>query len=117
MLGKRHLVVCEEITCGQREAVPERRPSARTQGFYLIKASIINRKIICCIANIALGNEDCLYTGNVAPTSDWGRAKNHVCMQWLMQQQEETDDLAIAMGVHFNVSQFNQCGAQELVRA
>lgn len=37
---------------------------------------------------------------------DWGHAKDYVEMQWLMLQQEQPEDFAIATGVQYSVRQF-----------
>ena len=37
-----------------------------------------------------------LYLGNLNATRDWGHAKDYVEAQWLMLQQQESDDYVIA---------------------
>ena len=49
-------------------------------------------------ANIALGNLDCLYLGNLNAKRDWGFAGDYVEAMWLMLQQEKPDDFVIATG-------------------
>ena len=49
-------------------------------------------------ANIALGNLDCLYLGNLNAKRDWGFAGDYVEDMWLMLQQEKPDDFVIATG-------------------
>ena len=52
--------------------------------------------------------------GNIDALRDWGHAKDYVRMQWLMLQQNISDDFVIATGVQLSVRQFIQWSAQEL---
>jgi len=36
--------------------------------------------------------------GNIDTLRDWGHAKDYVRMQWLMLQQDESEDFVIATG-------------------
>jgi len=45
---------------------------------------------------------------------DWGHAKDYVEMQWLMLQQDEPDDFAIATGEQHSVRDFVNAAANEL---
>ena len=76
--------------------------------------TFVTRKITRGLANIALGLDDCLYLGNMASLRDWGHAKDYVEMQWLMLQQEQPEDFAIATGVQYSVRQFVDFAAAEL---
>jgi GDPmannose 4,6-dehydratase len=53
--------------------------------------TFVTCKITRGLANIAQGLEDCLYMGNIEALRDWGHAKDHVRMQWMMLQQDKPD--------------------------
>ena len=60
--------------------------------------TFVTQKITMAAANIALGNLDCLYLGNLNAKRDWGFAGDYVEAMWLMLQQEKPDDFVIATG-------------------
>ena len=76
--------------------------------------TFVTRKITRGLTNIALGNEKCLYMGNLDSLRDWGHAKDYVRMQWMMLQQEAAKDYVIATGVQYSVRQFIDKAATEL---
>ncbi len=45
---------------------------------------------------------------------DWGHAKDYVRMQWMMLQQDQPEDFAIATGVQYSARQFNTWTAEAL---
>ena len=76
--------------------------------------TFVTRKITRGLSNVAFGNDDCLYMGNLDALRDWGHAKDYVEMQWLMLQQDEADDFVIATGEQYSVRQFIQWAAEDL---
>ncbi|WP_092999005.1 GDP-mannose 4,6-dehydratase [Thiohalomonas denitrificans] len=76
--------------------------------------TFVTRKITRALARIKLGLQDCLYLGNLDAKRDWGHAKDYVEMQWLMLQQEEPEDFAIATGRQYSVRDFVNAAATEL---
>jgi GDPmannose 4,6-dehydratase len=76
--------------------------------------TFVTRKITRGLANIAQGQEKCLYMGNLDALRDWGHAKDYVRMQWMMLQQDQPDDFVIATGVQYSVRQFIEWSAQAL---
>jgi GDPmannose 4,6-dehydratase len=76
--------------------------------------TFVTRKITRGLANIAQGQELCLYMGNLDSLRDWGHAKDYVRMQWLMLQQDQPEDFVIATGVQYSVRQFIIWSAAEL---
>ena len=76
--------------------------------------TFVTRKITRGLANISQGLEDCLYMGNIDALRDWGHAKDYVCMQWLMLQQEKPEDFVIATGKQYSVRQFIEWTADVL---
>ena len=76
--------------------------------------TFVTRKISRGLVNIALGNESCLYLGNLDAKRDWGHAREYVHMQWLMLQQKEPDDFVIATGKQHSIRQFVKWAAIEL---
>ena len=68
--------------------------------------TFVTRKITRAVANILIGEENCLYLGNIDALRDWGHAKDYVEMQWLMLQQQTPDDFVIATGRQISVRDF-----------
>jgi GDPmannose 4,6-dehydratase len=68
--------------------------------------TFVTRKITRAVAQIALGQEDCLYLGNLDAQRDWGHAKDYVEAMWLILQQESAEDFVIATGVTTTVRDF-----------
>ena len=68
--------------------------------------TFVTRKITRSLSNIALGNEKCLYIGNLHAVRDWGHAKDYARMQWMMLQQKKPEDFVIATGAQHSVRQF-----------
>ncbi|MEK6805715.1 MAG: GDP-mannose 4,6-dehydratase [Pseudomonadota bacterium] len=76
--------------------------------------TFVTRKITRALASIALGQQDCLYLGNLNALRDWGHAKDYVEMQWLMLQQNKPEDYVIATGEQHSVREFVGAAADEL---
>ena len=76
--------------------------------------TFVSRKITRALARISLGQEDCLYLGNLEARRDWGHAREYVEAQWLMLQQEKPEDLVIATGEQHSVREFVVAAAKEL---
>lgn len=76
--------------------------------------TFVTRKITRGLANIAQGLEPCLYMGNIGALRDWGHARDYVCMQWMMLQQDDPDDFVIATGQQHSVREFIKWSAEEL---
>jgi GDPmannose 4,6-dehydratase len=76
--------------------------------------TFVTRKITRALARIHLGQQDCLYLGNLDARRDWGHARDFVEAQWLMLQQDEPDDFVIATGVQHSVREFVDGAAAEL---
>ncbi len=68
--------------------------------------TFVTRKITRAVAQIALGQEDCLYLGNMDAKRDWGHAKDYVEAMWLILQQEKAEDFVIATGITTTVRDF-----------
>jgi GDPmannose 4,6-dehydratase len=68
--------------------------------------TFVTRKITRAVAQIALGQEDCLYLGNLDAQRDWGHAKDYVEAMWLILQQEKAEDFVIATGITTPVREF-----------
>ena len=76
--------------------------------------TFVTRKITMAAANIALGNLDCLYLGNLNAKRDWGFAGDYVEAMWLMLQQEKPDDFVIATGQTTAVRDFVALAFKEI---
>lgn len=76
--------------------------------------TFVTRKITRALARIKLKLQDCLYLGNLDAKRDWGHAKDYVEMQWLMLQQDEPEDFAIATGVQYSVRDFVNAACDEI---
>jgi GDPmannose 4,6-dehydratase len=68
--------------------------------------TFVTRKITRGVSQIALGQLDKIYLGNLDAKRDWGYSKDYVECMWLMQQQAEPDDYVIASGETYTVRQF-----------
>jgi GDPmannose 4,6-dehydratase len=76
--------------------------------------TFVTRKITRAAANIALGQQNCLYLGNLSAQRDWGHAKDYVEAMWLILQQEQPEDFVIATGVTTTVRDFVKMSFAEL---
>lgn len=76
--------------------------------------TFVTRKITRALSRISLGLQDCLYLGNLNARRDWGHARDYVCMQWMMLQQDRPEDFVIATGEQHSVREFVDCAASEL---
>lgn len=68
--------------------------------------TFVTKKITRAAARIKLGLQDKLYLGNLDARRDWGFAGDYVEAMWLMLQQDEPDDYAIATGESHSVREF-----------
>ncbi len=68
--------------------------------------TFVTRKITRAVSQIALGQQDKLYLGNLNAERDWGHAKDYVEAMWLILQQDVAEDYVIATGVTTRVREF-----------
>jgi GDPmannose 4,6-dehydratase len=76
--------------------------------------TFVTRKITRALARIFLGEQACLFLGNLDARRDWGHAKDFVEAQWLMLQQDTAEDFVIATGEQHSVRDFVTLAAGEL---
>jgi GDPmannose 4,6-dehydratase len=76
--------------------------------------TFVTRKITMATAAIALGQQDCLYLGNLNAQRDWGHAKDYVEAMWRILQQDIPEDYVIAMGQTTCVRDFVRLAFLEL---
>jgi len=76
--------------------------------------TFVTRKITRALARIKLGQQACLFLGNLDAKRDWGHARDYVEMMWLMLQQEAPDDFVVATGMQYSVRQFVEAAAAEI---
>ena len=76
--------------------------------------TFVTRKITMATAAIALGQQDCLYLGNLDAQRDWGHAKDYVEAMWRILQQDVPEDYVIAMGETTSVRDFVRMAFSEL---
>ncbi|BDB54724.1 GDP-mannose 4,6-dehydratase [Flavobacterium ammoniigenes] len=76
--------------------------------------TFVTRKITMATAAIALGEQDCLYLGNLDAQRDWGHAKDYVEAMWRILQQDKPEDYVIAMGETTYVRDFVRMAFGEL---
>ncbi|MCS4248641.1 GDP-mannose 4,6-dehydratase [Pseudomonas sp. BIGb0164] len=74
--------------------------------------TFVTRKITRALARIKLGEQECLYLGNMNALRDWGHARDYVEMQWLMLQQDVAEDYVIATGEQHSVREFVELAAK-----
>jgi GDPmannose 4,6-dehydratase len=68
--------------------------------------TFVTRKITRGLSRISVGEQECLYLGNLNAKRDWGHAKDYVEAMWLMLQQDKPDDYVIATGEQYSVKDF-----------
>ncbi len=68
--------------------------------------TFVTRKITRAATRIKLGLQDKLFLGNLDARRDWGYAKEHVEIMWLMLQQDRPDDYVIATNETHSVKEF-----------
>jgi GDPmannose 4,6-dehydratase len=68
--------------------------------------TFVTRKITRAVAAIKLGQQDCLYLGNLNAQRDWGDARDFVRGMWLMMQQDQPDDWVLATGQTRSIREF-----------
>ena len=68
--------------------------------------TFVTRKITRGLSRISVGEQECLYLGNLNAKRDWGHAKDYVEAMWLMLQQDQPDDYVIATGEQYSVKDF-----------
>lgn len=76
--------------------------------------TFVTRKITRAVCQIALGQQDKLYLGNLDAQRDWGHAKDYVEAMWLILQQEIPEDFVIATGITTKVRDFVQMAFAEV---
>jgi GDPmannose 4,6-dehydratase len=68
--------------------------------------TFVTRKITRAVCQIALGQQEKLYLGNLDAQRDWGHAKDYVEAMWLILQQDVPEDYVIATGITTRVREF-----------
>lgn len=68
--------------------------------------TFVTRKITRALSRIHLGQQDCLYLGNIDALRDWGHARDYVQAMWLMLQHDKPEDFVIASGQQKTVREF-----------
>jgi GDPmannose 4,6-dehydratase len=76
--------------------------------------TFVTRKITRAVCQIALGQQEKLYLGNLDAQRDWGHAKDYVEAMWLILQQEIPEDFVIATGITTRVRDFVQMAFTEV---
>ena len=74
----------------------------------------VTRKITRALGRILLGDQNCLYMGNMNSLRDWGHARDYVRAMWLILQQKKAEDFVIATGKQYSVRRFIELAAKEL---
>ena len=68
--------------------------------------TFVTRKITKALGRIKHGLQSKLFLGNLDAKRDWGYARDYVESMWLMLQQDEADDYAVATGESYSVREF-----------
>ena len=76
--------------------------------------TFVTRKITRGVSQIALGQLDKIYLGNLDAKRDWGHAKDYVEAMWLILQQEKPEDFVIATGITTTVRDFIKMAFNEV---
>ena len=76
--------------------------------------TFVTRKITRGVSQIALGQLDKIYLGNLDAKRDWGHAKDYVEAMWLILQQEKPEDFVIATGITTTARDFIKMAFSEV---
>ena len=76
--------------------------------------TFVTRKITRAVAQIALGQKDKFYLGNLDAKRDWGHAKDYVRMMWMILQADQPEDWVIATGVSTSVREMVSMSFKEV---
>jgi GDPmannose 4,6-dehydratase len=76
----------------------------------------VTRKITRAVAAIELGQQKCLYLGNLDAKRDWGHARDYVEGMWRIVQQDRPDDYVLATGETHSVREFVELAFAEVGR-
>ena len=76
--------------------------------------TFVTRKITRAVADIHLGNQECLYLGNLDAKRDWGHARDYVEGMWRILQHNEADDFVLATGETHAVREFVELSFAEV---
>src|SRR5215468_7398191 len=68
--------------------------------------TFVTRKITRAVASIEHGLQQKLFLGDLNARRDWGHARDYVEGMWMMLQQAEPDDYALATGEAHSVREF-----------
>ncbi|MBT3385021.1 MAG: GDP-mannose 4,6-dehydratase [Prolixibacteraceae bacterium] len=68
--------------------------------------SFVTKKIAIAAAQIAAGQREKLFLGNLNACRDWGYAPDYVRSMWMMLQHNEPDDFVVATGETRSVREF-----------
>lgn len=74
----------------------------------------VTRKITRALGRVLLGDQPCLYMGNINALRDWGHARDYVRAMWLILQQKKAEDFVIATGRQYTVRKFIELAAAKL---
>ena len=78
--------------------------------------TFVTRKITRTVAEIAGGNTEPIYLGNLNAERDWGHASDFMEGAWLMLQQDKPDDYVLATGESHSVREFVELAFAEIDR-
>ena len=76
--------------------------------------TFVTRKVTTAAARIALGQQDCLYVGNLDAQRDWGHAKDYVRSMWMILQADQPEDWVVATGITTSVRELIRVAFAEL---
>ena len=76
--------------------------------------TFVTRKITRAVADIHLGNQECLYLGNLDAKRDWGHARDYVEGMWRILQHNKADDFVLATGETHAVREFVELAFAEV---
>lgn len=76
--------------------------------------NFVTRKITRAVASIELGQQECLFLGNLNAKRDWGHARDYVEGMWRILQHEEPTDFVLATGETHSVREFVELAFAEV---
>ncbi len=74
----------------------------------------VTQKNVAAACRIAAGSQETLFLGNITIQRDWGWAPEYVEAMYLMLQQDQADDYAIATGESYKLEDFVETAFAEV---
>ncbi len=68
--------------------------------------TFVTRKVSRAVAEVHLGQSNCLYLGNLDAKRDWGHARDYIEGMWMMLQKDQPEDYVLSTNETHSVREF-----------